>query len=362
MEWKFSEEHLAYVDALRDWLADVAPLSEVRQWTAAGDTTAFEEQFARDWSGVGLAEDIGGQGGGLIELALTAEELARAAVPSSTWLATVLAVPLLGDRFDLVESSLGGATVALLAPAECIPTQAPSLRVDSAGRISGTVPRVLAAGTATRFAVIAGEPGFREVRLVEAGAEGVEITPRRLLDRTRAVADVRLENVPSMPVDVDTEVALGAVSVRAAILVAADSLGATDRMLELCVDYSKQRTQFGVQIGSFQAVKHAAATMMVAVEAARSVIYYAAAAVEAAHPEAELYAAAAKAQVTGEAVKSADTALTVHGAIGYTWEHDLQLYYKRTKLNEQLFGAPRAWNSQLAQALELVPARERHLV
>jgi alkylation response protein AidB-like acyl-CoA dehydrogenase len=127
-------------------------------------------------------------------------------------------------------------------------------------------------------------------------------------------------------------------------------------MLDLAVEYSKQRHQFGAPIGSFQAVKHAAATMLVAVESARSIVYYAAASVEAGHPDAALHAAVAKAQACAAAEQVADSALTVHGAIGYTWEYDLQLYYKRAKLDNRLFGGPEIWNERLAAQLPLIPA------
>jgi alkylation response protein AidB-like acyl-CoA dehydrogenase len=96
--------------------------------------------------------------------------------------------------------------------------------------------------------------------------------------------------------------------------------------------------------------------MLVSVESARSIVYYAAASVDQGHPERPLHAATAKAQVTGPGATLADSALTLHGAIGYTWEHDLQLYYKRAKLNQQLFGSPAVWNERIAAALALTPA------
>jgi alkylation response protein AidB-like acyl-CoA dehydrogenase len=143
---------------------------------------------------------------------------------------------------------------------------------------------------------------------------------------------------------------------RAAVLVAADSLGAMERMLDMAVTYSKHRHQFGVPIGSFQAVKHAAASILVDVEAARSVVYFAAASVDDRGPLSALHAAAAKAQVTAAGTRTGDAALTLHGAIGYTWEHDLHLLYKRAKLDEHLFGAPKTWNERLADRLPLTPA------
>jgi alkylation response protein AidB-like acyl-CoA dehydrogenase len=149
---------------------------------------------------------------------------------------------------------------------------------------------------------------------------------------------------------------LSEVATRAAVLVAADALGASERMLQLAVDYSKQRQQFGRPIGSFQAVKHAAAQMLVTVESAMSIVCYAAQSAEEGLSERATHAAVSKAQVTRDAAELADSALTLHGAIGYTWEHDLQLFYKRAKLDRVLFGTPTAWNEQIAAALPLLPA------
>jgi alkylation response protein AidB-like acyl-CoA dehydrogenase len=191
--------------------------------------------------------------------------------------------------------------------------------------------------------------------LVETDAEGVDVRPRPLVDRSRTVADVTFSAAESTRLDGDAAALLEAVALRAAVLTAADSLGCAEQMLDMAVEYAGQRVQFGVPIGSFQAVKHAAAEMLVTVESARSILYLAAASVEDGHPEAALRAAAAKAQVTDKAAAAADTALTLHGAIGYTWEHDLQLSYKRAKLNRSLFGTPAAWNERLAAALDLVP-------
>ena len=191
--------------------------------------------------------------------------------------------------------------------------------------------------------------------LVDATADGVTATSRILLDRSRSVADVVLDHVAGTPLDVDADQLLADAALRAAVVVAADALGVMARMLELAVEYSLQREQFGVVIGSFQAVKHAAAGMLVAVESARSIVYYAAASVDEGSAERGVLAAAAKSQVTAEAGRSADTALTTHGAIGYTWEYDLQLLYKRAKLDAFLFGSPKVWNERLAAALPLLP-------
>lgn len=358
MQWKLSEEQEAYQEALRGWLASVAGPEQVRRWLGIdrerADAAEFEARFVDDrMAGVGVPEELGGQGGGVVELALTAEELARAAAPSAAWLATTLALPTLEGRPELVKSAVEGDHVALLISAEERPggRSTSLLTTDPAGRVSGTLPRVVGADRASTFvAVVAGHGGPR-LRLVEADVDGVHVRPRKLLDASRSVADVHLDNVASRSLEADAVDCLARVADLVGVLVAADALGAMERMLDLAVEYSGQRHQFGVPIGSFQAVKHAAASILVDVEAGRSGVYYAAAALEAGHDDKALYAAAMKSQVTAAAARAADTALTMHGAIGYTWEHDLHLYYKRARLDEQLFGAPAVWNELLAHRL-----------
>jgi len=352
MRWELSAEQEMFRDSFREWLAAHAATSAIRQWLSDGDVSPFEARLAADsWLGVGFGEELGGQGGGLLELALAAEQLGYAVAPGS-WLPAVLAVPALAGQPDIAAGVLERGDLAVLAvPAGRPPDEPGSVRLDQGG-LRGTVPAVLGAGRATRLIVPVGGTLF----LIEAGQDGVSRRDRPLLDRTRSAADVTFTGARGQRLDVDGGEVLADAARRAAVLVDADSLGAAAKMLELAVDYSKQRTQFGVPIGSFQAVKHAAATMLVAVEASRSIAYFAAASVEQGQPEADLPAATAKAQVTAAAGRAADTALTLHGAIGYTWEHDLQLYYKRAKLNAQLYGSPEVWNERLASGLPLVPA------
>jgi alkylation response protein AidB-like acyl-CoA dehydrogenase len=353
MRWQLSEEQNAYRQSFGAWLADVAPREVVRRWLDDGDAGEFAGRLARDgWAGVGVPEALGGQGGGLVELALTAELLAGAGVPSATWLATALAVPALDPRTGV--AAFEGEHAALLSPADAIPGAGPRLATDGEGRLRGTVPRVLAGDLAARFVgVVDGPGGSPYLRLASAGA-GVQAETRRLLDRSRSVADVVIEGAPSEPLDVDAREFLAGCAARAAVLVAADSLGAMARMLDLAVEYSKQRHQFGVPIGSFQAVKHAAATILVEVEAARSAVYFAAASVDAGGPQSALHAAAVKAQVTAAGARVADSALTLHGAIGYTWEHDLHLWMKRAWALAPAWGDAAAHR---ARVLEILLAR-----
>ncbi|CUU59708.1 Acyl-CoA dehydrogenase [Parafrankia irregularis] len=361
MQWSLSEEQTAYRKALRDWLGDVAPADVVRSWLETGDSATFTSRFCEDgWCGVGVPEERGGQGGGMVELALTAEELARHAVPSAAWLATMVALPAMERHPRVLAHAVDGAGATLAVSAEAVVSAARPLTADADGRVSGTVPRVLAAGEVGALVVPVATDGGTVLVLVDPAGPGVRITPRSLLDRSRSVADVAFDAAPSTPLVEPADVAgpaevLARAAARAAVLVAADSLGTSERMLDMAVAYSLQRHQFGVPIGSFQAVKHAAATILVGGEAARSVVYFAAASVQGGDPQALAHAAAAKAQVTAEGARAADSALTMHGAIGYTWEHDLQLFYKRAKLDAVLYGSPTAWNEILAT--HLLPIR-----
>ncbi len=349
MRWELSPEQELFRDSFRDWLAAHAATSAVRQWLSGDDVMPFEARLVGDgWLGAGFGEELGGQGGGLLELALAAEQLGYAAAPSGSWFAAVLAVPALDP--DLAAGVLErGDIVALGVTAGRPPDEPGPVRWQDGG-LHGTVPLVLGASRAARLVVPVQADGEVALFLVDTGQDGVHRRERKLLDRTRGAADVTLAGAPGRRLDVDGGELLAAAALRGAVLVAADSLGVAVRMLELAVEYSQQRTQFGVPIGSFQAVKHAAAEMLVAVEASRSIVYFAAAS------GTVLPAATAKAQVTQAARRGADAALTLHGAIGYTWEHDLQLFYKRAKLNAELYGSPEVWNERLASELPLVPA------
>jgi alkylation response protein AidB-like acyl-CoA dehydrogenase len=189
-------------------------------------------------------------------------------------------------------------------------------------------------------------------------AETTQITPRRLVDRTRAVADITLAGDPLQRFDQVGPDAMQAVAAWAAVLIAADALGAAQRMLDLTVEYVGQRVQFGVPVGSFQAVKHTAAEMLVAIEGTRAAVHYAAWAAGAEEPGSELDAWVAKTRSARAASSVADKALFLHGAVGYTWEHDLQLLFKRAKTNAELLGGPEHYDHRIANTLQLTPAEQ----
>ncbi|MCX4096711.1 acyl-CoA dehydrogenase family protein [Nocardia sp. alder85J] len=347
MHWELSEEQEMFAASLREWITAKFPAEIVRTMQASGETSRFTEALVRDgWWGVGYSEAVSGQGGGVLELALAAREFGRHAVPDSCWLAAALVAPLLTET-ELAGQLAGAQRFALAVPADRTPAWAP-LSVAEDG-LTGAVRHVLGALEADVFIVPVTGPHGPGLARVPAAAAAVERDD--LLDRSRVAGTVEFDRVRPAEVVAISETSLSATVALAGVLTAADALGAGERMLELAVGYSKQRKQFGQLIGSFQAVKHAAAQMLVAVEAAYSTALYAAAAIDAGLAAAPTVAAVAKAQVTGAVADLAESALTVHGAIGYTWEHDLQLFYKRAKLDRALFGPPRVWNERIAVAL-----------
>lgn len=359
MRYALTEEQGMLVAAVRRALEERAGYAVVRGWLDAGDHLAPRALMAEGgWLGVGVALEDGGEGGGFAEAALVAEELGRAAFPSGSWTAATLAAPFLAGEPELpaVLDSAAGAAVALPAGAPPVgrgPALPALLEGPGGPRVRGRVARVLAADLADHLVVPVVEAGGESaVVLVATASDGVRVEPRALLDRSRTLADVVFADAPARRL-APPPGTLAALGPRAAVLTAADALGAAQRLLEMTVAYTLQRRQFGAPIGSFQAVKHAAAGIVVELEPVRSVVRHAAWSIAAGHPEAELHACVAKAQATAAAVRVADTALTLHGAIGFTWEHDLQLLFKRAQLDRELFGAPDAWTERTADLLAL---------
>ncbi|HEY3923907.1 MAG TPA: acyl-CoA dehydrogenase family protein, partial [Acidothermaceae bacterium] len=255
MHLELSDEQELFTTSLREWLDQRAGSSSVRSWLDTGDPAAFERLFVDEgWAGVGFDEDLGGQGGGLLELALTARELGRAAAPSTGWLQSAIIVPALSNEPALVRAATeSGDVTALAVRADRIPAPVTSVQ-SRTGRLHGRIPCVLGAARSRRLVVPVADGEATSLWLVDGADGGVGVHPRPLLDRSRDVADVVLDGVAARRLDIDATAALGEIATRAAILVAADALGAAERMLQLAVDYSKQRQQFGRPIGSFQAV------------------------------------------------------------------------------------------------------------
>ena len=357
MRFAFTEEQEMLRDMIRGALQREAGLDKVRRWAEASDPSPFD-QIARKngWIGIGVAEESGGQGGGLLEQAILFEELGRSAAPSGALLAgsggMLGFAARLADGLDKVTAQTAlersGALCVNAGHAAVAPIN--GLR-QTRGKLSGTVPLVLHASGATDLLVPIDEADGLGLWRLATASEGVTIKPRRLIDRTRQFGDVSFGDVEAVYVGHVKRAAAVEANAALAVLVAAESLGLARRMLEITVDYVGQRVQLGVPVGSFQAGKHAAAEAFVDIEAAHSGIYYAAWALSQNEADGVLHAWIAKAYATEAAVRTADRALQLHGAIGYTWEYDLQLFYKRAKLNLELFGSPRSYRERIAAAV-----------
>jgi alkylation response protein AidB-like acyl-CoA dehydrogenase len=360
MRFAFDDEQKMLQDALRGVLNRSVPASRVRAWAEEDDLAAFDAFAAENgWQGLGTDEDDGGQGGGLVELAIFFEEIGRAVAPSDRLLTAIgLGLPLAkllpGGIDALPDVADGSAGIAVVIPAgQPLDLGIGGIEVYD-GRLSGHVPLVLGAQAAAHLLVPQSTERGLDVWLVSALDPGVVVTPRHLIDRTRRYGDVTFAGAPARLLGTVSHEAATVVTARAALLVAAESLGLARRMLEMTTEYVRERVQFGVPVGTFQAVKHSAAEALVDIEAAHSGIYYAAWALQNKTADGLIHAWIVKAFVSEIAAKTADRSLFLHGAIGYTWEYDLHYFYKRAKANLELLGSPRKYRERIADGINLV--------
>jgi alkylation response protein AidB-like acyl-CoA dehydrogenase len=172
--------------------------------------------------------------------------------------------------------------------------------------------------------------------VVDTKSPGVSVRPLKNLDLTRRVASVELKSAPAELLSGGADLFVNLIDV-AAVAIAADSLGGSERALEMAVEYSKVREQFGKPIGSFQALKHAAAEIVADLEPARALVWYAA---HETGENASREASMAKARLCDIYSRTTDRAVLMHGGIGFTWEHDMHLWFKRARFNESYFGSP----------------------
>ncbi len=315
------------------------------------------------WQGLLFPEEYGGSSLGMLELAIVLEEMGRALLPGP-FVGTVLAgLAILagGDGVQrarwlprLCDGSVR-ATLAILEESgrwDADGVGAPARPDGGALVLSGTKRFVPEAARADLLvcAVRRADDRALALVLVERDTRGVAITPLASMDQTRPLADVALDGVRVEPEHVlacDAAAVLERLLDCGRIMLAADMSGGAARVLELTVEYAKVRRQFGRAIGSFQAIQHQCADMLVEVEKATVATHYAAWADAAGAADAAFAAANAKA-IAGDAYRFvAARAIQVHGGIGFTWEHDLHLYFKRAQSDEVTFGDA-TWSRELA--------------
>jgi alkylation response protein AidB-like acyl-CoA dehydrogenase len=363
MEFGLTEDQELLQRTARDFLERACPPGIVRAVaaSASGVSQELERKIAEmGWTGLLVPESFGGLGLGMLDMAILLCEFGRAAVPGPFPFSGVLAASLImragssPQKKQWLPKLASGERTASLAWLEEADRLDPA-GVQARGRRSGTRYRLAGkklfvpyAGAVDLLITACRTAGRNEASgitlfLVDRGAPGVELRPMETIDGTRRVFEVVMRNV-----EVGADRMLGRAGAgwplleRAldlgAVALAADALGGSERVLEMAVEYSKTREQFGRPIGSFQAMKHAAAEMIADIEPARSLLWYAAHAQDALPREATRAASMAKASLAEIYARSANRAVQMHGGIGFTWEHDLHFWFKRAKWNELAFG------------------------
>lgn len=379
MDFGFSQEQDMLRAAARKFLENECTSTYVRQRMEepAGVTPEFWARVAEQgWLGLVYPEPYGGSGLGFVDLTVLLEEMGRVVMPGpffATALLGGLAILEAGSheqKADWLPRIATGQAKATLAWTE------PSGRWDAAG-VSAIARREadghVLAGTKlfvpdahlADVLVIAARTGESKdperglsLFLVPAGTAGLEVTLLPTMDQTRklcevALRDVRVPATALMGAEGEGWRPLARVIERATVALCAEMCGGAQKVLEMTTEYAKVRVAFGRPIGSYQGVKHRAADMLVDVENARSLTYYAAWAVDEHVPEAPLAASMAKAYVSDAFRKVAGAGIQLHGGIGFTWEHDLHLYFKRAKSSEFTFGDGTYHRERVAQLINL---------
>ena len=359
MDFTLTAEQQELSRTVAGFLDKQSPEAEVRRLMAAGAAAdpAVWRQLSEQLGlpGLVIPERYGGGGFGFRDFALVAEQVGAALLvcPLLTTV-TAAAALLIGDN-DVREAWLpalaSGEKIATLAFAEesgdWAAAAVAARAVDST--LTGTKMYVVDGQFADAFVVSARNDAGVALYVVDATAPGVTVTALDTLDMTRAQARVEFSSAPAAFV-ADGE-ALDRVLAIAGTLLAAEQVGGAQRCLDMAVEYAKVRVQFGRPIGSFQAIKHKCADMLLDVESARSAAYYAAAVLDDPAESPYIAAALAQAHCSAAYTRVAGENIQIHGGIGFTWEHPAQLYFKRAKSSELLYGDA-SW--QRARLAELV--------
>ena len=352
MDTEFTEEQEQLRESVRRFLVEQASTSVVRDvWDEPSGTTESVWKGLAELGLVGLLapESAGGAGGDMRDMGVVLHEMGRVAYPGpylASAVGAISAAAALGAS-DLLPSLADGTRVGTLALGERGQPgshwASPATR-NEGGRLHGEKQWVPHGDTADLLLVTAADG----VYAVEPGSPGVEIHRTESVDGTRRFATVTLEGVEGRRIGELSE--LAPVVDRLLVAGAADALGAAEVCLELAVGYAGERRQFGQPIGAFQAVAHLCADMLQTVELTRSGIHYALWASDRA-PASERHRAAvlARAQSAESLPHVAADAIQVHGGVGYTWEYDVHLFYKRLLTHQQELGGAEEWLEELAR-------------
>ena len=375
MDFGFSQEQEMLRATARKFFENECPSTFVRARMAepAGVTDDFWKKLGEQgWLGLVYPEEYGGTGLGFVDLTVLMEEMGRAVMPGPFFATLLGGLAILeagsaDQKKDWLGKISDGQAKATLAWTE------PSARWDAPGvtttarsvgggwTLTGTKLFVPDAHLADVLVVVARtsegprpEDGV-SLFLLERGARGLTTTLLPTMDQTRKLCEVKLDDTPAALLGAKDGgwTPLERVIQGATVALVAEMCGGAQKVLDMTTEYAKIRIAFGKPIGSYQGVKHRAADMLVDVENAKSLTYYAAWAVDERVPEAALACSMAKAYTSDAYRKVAGAGIQLHGGIGFTWEHDLHLYFKRAKSSEFTFGDATYHREKVAQLIHL---------
>jgi alkylation response protein AidB-like acyl-CoA dehydrogenase len=364
-----TEEQDLIATTARQYLEENIDIGRVRELMMSDegfDRSLWKEMADLGWMGLTIADAHGGAGLGFPEVGVLLEEMGRLVTPGPFFASAILAttaIQVMGTESqcaNLLPPLATGETVSSLALYEeprgwnVLTPATKATRSGDGWSLDGHKRSVLDGHMADQLIVTAMTDDGVAVFVVAKDADGVDVTPEPVLDPTRRQAKVTLDSVSVGPEARLGEGDPGAGLVRtlrlASVALASEQVGGAQRCMEMSVDYAKNRYQFGRPIGSYQAIKHRCANMLMRVEHAKSTAYYAARVtgddteLAVAAPLASSIASEAYIWVAGENIQ-------VHGGIGFTWEHDAHLYLKRAKSSSLLSGGPRHQRDQLGRAV-----------
>jgi alkylation response protein AidB-like acyl-CoA dehydrogenase len=338
----WTEEHEELRSVVRRFLTHRSTSEAVRaaaEAGAAGDPDVWRQMADQlGLQSLAVPEEHGGAGMGPIEIGVVLEEMGRVLYVGPYLSSIGFAAQALTASGDHEAQSrwlpaLGtGELTAALALSESNVVASP------AGSLSGVARFVVDGATAGLVLLFAGDDLYA-LDTTDGDPTGLSRRPQQTLDPTRAMADLRLDEVPAVLVSGPDDLRSQVHDLAAAAL-AAEQVGGAARALDMAVGYAKERVQFGRPIGSFQAIKHACADLLIQVESARSAAFFAAALLAEGDPEGPVAASVAQAWCSTTFTAAAKQNIQVHGGLGYTWEHDAHLYLRRAKVSELLLGSP----------------------
>ena len=364
MYFDLTDEQQAIKSTAHGFLASRFKSERLREIAASDDgfdAPGWAEMADLGWTGLAVPEEWGGQGLGIVELAVLFEEMGYALAPSPLFSSTIAGLTLtlcgsddLRERYlrPLAAGEVRGTPALWDAGSPAAPGGfTMEAKADADGVVLDGEKILVPDAASADFFLVASSDGKRH--LVERGADGVTVTAEPSIDPTRRFSSVRLDGVRVAAADTlpGAEADYYPVFFRLCVALAAESTGIAQRTMEMAVEYAKDRQQFGRPIGAYQAVSHRCAQMLLETENARSATYGAAWAADAEPESLPRAAASAKAYASDAGWRVPDASLQVHGGIGFTWEHDLHFFLKRGRANAALYGDARWHRERVAAAI-----------